>query len=98
MEPLTIVIIVILGILIFALFVCMYFLRRNNSVCEFRNKVLSMDSKYCNKIISSGGNYHGHCIYDSMPNYESMLYRRIKKLTLENYLSKEDIDKLNSVI
>ena len=96
MEQLPVIIIIILGILVLAVLVCFYILYRNNKVCDFRIKINRLDSKYCQKIIDEGGDYTGHKIYNSMVNYSAMLYN-IKKLTLENYLSKEDIDKLNSV-
>ena len=67
---------------------------RNNQVHDFRRKMLDIADKWTRK-----NDYKDSALdwfYDKLPSYNSMMLS-FKKLTLENWATKDQIKKLNTL-
>jgi len=73
-------------------------IKRNSKVADFRLKILNnCHQLFLDQLNSGIFNTSSNIweIYDSLPSYKQMLYS-FKKLTLENYLTKEQIKILSN--
>jgi len=83
-----------IGIIILLIGFCVRQLIRNNQVHDFKREMLDIADKWTRK-----NDYKDSALdwfYDELPSYNAMMLS-FKKLTLENWATKEQIEKLNKL-
>jgi hypothetical protein len=94
----------VLCVLVCALLYLLYISNRNKKVYQLRLQVIDLCDAYnhrhigdfiSNKLNYEVDNAYTWC-YHKLPSYEKMLFLSFKRLTIENYLTKQQIELLNS--